>query len=84
MQWLVSFLMGIFFPVAVLPPLARLVALAFPPTWMVNGVRSALLGNRLFEKWYLTRPCWAHFCSFVPLFSTWVFRQWNRRGATRV
>ena len=37
MQWVVSFLMGIFFPVAVLPPLIQLVAKLFPPTWMVNG-----------------------------------------------
>lgn len=76
MQWLVSFLMGIFFPVAVLPPLVRLVALAFPPTWMVNGVRSALLGvGFFFEKWYLDLAVLGAFLLFAPLFSTWVFRR---------
>jgi ABC-2 type transport system permease protein len=76
MQWLVSFLMGIFFPLAVLPPLVRWVALAFPPTWMVNGVRSALLGvGFFFETWYLDLAVLGSFLLFVPWFSIWVFRQ---------
>jgi ABC-2 type transport system permease protein len=82
MQWLVSFLMGIFFPVAVLPPLARLLALAFPPTWMVNGVRAALLGvGFFFERWYLDLAVLGAFMLFAPLFSAWVFRQveWGLR-----
>jgi ABC-2 type transport system permease protein len=76
MQWLVSFLMGIFFPVAVLPPLVRALALAFPPTWMVNGVRSALLGvGFFFETWYQDLAVLGAFLLFAPVFSTWVFRQ---------
>jgi ABC-2 type transport system permease protein len=76
MQWLVSFLMGIFFPLTVLPLLVRWVALAFPPTWMVNGVRSALLGvGFFFETWYLDLAVLGSFLLFVPWFSVWVFRQ---------
>ena len=76
MQWLVSFLMGIFFPVAVLPPLAKVLALAFPPTWMVNGVRSALLGvGFFFETWYQDLAMLGVFLLFAPLFSVWVFRR---------
>lgn len=76
MQWLVSFLMGIFFPVAVLPPLVRALALAFPPTWMVNGVRSALLGvGFFFETWYQDLAMLGTFLLFAPLFSLWVFRR---------
>jgi ABC-2 type transport system permease protein len=76
MQWLVSFLMGIFFPLTVLPPMVRWVALAFPPTWMVNGVRSALLGvGFFFETWYLDLAVLGSFLLFVPWFSVWVFRQ---------
>jgi len=76
MQWVVSLLMGIFFPVAVLPPLVRAIAWLFPPTWMVNGVRSALLGvGFFFEKWYLdVAVLWA-FLMFMPLFSFWVFQR---------
>jgi ABC-2 type transport system permease protein len=76
MQWVVSFLMGIFFPVTVLPPFLRLVAQLFPPTWMVNGVRSSLLGVGYFlENWYLDMAMLWAFLLFAPLFSIWVFRR---------
>jgi ABC-2 type transport system permease protein len=76
MQWLVSFLMGIFFPVTVLPPFLRLIAQLFPPTWMVNGVRSSLLGVGYFlENWYLDMAILWAFLLFAPLFSIWVFRR---------
>jgi ABC-2 type transport system permease protein len=76
MQWVVSFLMGIFFPIAVLPPFLRLVAQLFPPTWMVNGVRSSLLGVGFFlENWYLDMAVLWAFLLFAPLFSIWVFRR---------
>jgi ABC-2 type transport system permease protein len=42
-QSVLSLAMGIYYPVAVLPPLARGVALLVPPTWMTNGMRAALL-----------------------------------------
>jgi ABC-2 type transport system permease protein len=76
MQWVVSFLMGIFFPVTVLPPFLRLVAQLFPPTWMVNGVRSSLLGVGYFlENWYLDMAMLWAFLLVAPLFSIWVFRR---------
>lgn len=74
MQWAVSFLMGIFFPVTVLPPAVRLAALLFPPTWMTNGVRSALLGvGFFFGQWYLDMAMLWVFMMAAPLFSIWVF-----------
>lgn len=76
MQWLVSFLMGIFFPIAVLPPAVRMVALLFPPTWMTNGVRSALLGvGFFFGSWYLDLAVLWMFMLFAPLFGYWVFNR---------
>lgn len=76
MQWLVSFLMGIFFPITVLPPILKLVALAFPPTWMVNGVRSALLGvGFFFEQWYFDMSVLWAFMFVAPLLSLWLFRR---------
>lgn len=76
MQWVVSLLMGIFFPVAVLPKFLRLVAQLFPPTWMINGVRSSLLGIGFFlEKWYLDMAVLWAFLFIAPLFSMWVFRR---------
>ncbi len=74
MQWGVSFLMGIFYPVAVLPPLVRVIALLFPPTWMTNGVRSALLGvGYFFGAWYLDLAVLWAFMFVAPLFGLWVF-----------
>ena len=74
MQWGVSFLMGIFFPVVVFPPALRLIALLFPPTWMTNGVRSALLGvGFFFQKWYLDLAVLWAFLLVAPFFGYWVF-----------
>ena len=79
MQWVVSFLMGIFFPVTVLPPFVRAIALAFPPTWMTNGVRSALLGvGFFFGQWYLDMAVLWAFMLIVPLFGFWVFNRVER------
>ena len=57
MQWAVSFLMGVFFPITIFPPLLKAIALLFPPTWMTNGVRSALLGIGFFPGQMVSRPC---------------------------
>jgi ABC-2 type transport system permease protein len=76
MQWVLSFLMGIFFPVAVLPPFLRFVALLFPPTWMTNGVRSALLGvGYFFGEWYLDFAVLWTFALLAPAFGFWLFRR---------
>jgi ABC-2 type transport system permease protein len=76
MQWVISFFMGIFFPIALLPPFLRSVALLFPPTWMISGVRSALLGiSFFFERWYFDLAVLWAFLLFTPLFSVWVFRR---------
>ncbi|MBL8058254.1 MAG: ABC transporter permease [Anaerolineales bacterium] len=79
MQWAVSFLMGLFYPVAALPPLLRAVALLFPPTWLTNGVRSALLGvGYFFGAWYLDMAVLWVFMLFAPLFGFWVFNRVER------
>lgn len=76
MQWGVTLLMGIFFPVTVLPPSLRAVAQLFPPTWMTNGVRSSLLGVGFFlERWYLDMAILWVFLLVTPLFGMWVFRR---------
>jgi ABC-2 type transport system permease protein len=76
MQWGVGFLMGTFYPIAVLPPLLRVVALLFPPTWMTNGVRSAILGiGYFFQHWYLDLAVLGIFVFIGPLFGLWVFRK---------
>jgi len=74
MQWGVSFLMGIFFPISVFPPMLRAIALLFPPTWMTNGVRSALLGvGYFFNNWYFDLAILWAFILITPFFGYWVF-----------
>jgi ABC-type polysaccharide/polyol phosphate export permease len=66
--------MGVFFPIAIFPPLLRVVSLLFPPTWMTNGVRSAILGlGFFFEKWYLDLAVLWSFMLVAPLLGFWVF-----------
>jgi ABC-2 type transport system permease protein len=84
MQWGISLLMGIFFPVAVFPPLMRALALAFPPTWMVNGVRSAMLGvGYFFGNWYMDFAVLWAFLLIAPLLGYWVFTGMERRVRSR-
>lgn len=74
MQWGVSFLMGVFFPIAIFPPAMKFIALLFPPTWMTNGVRSSLLGiGYFFETWYLDLAVLGVFLFIAPFFGYWVF-----------
>jgi ABC-2 type transport system permease protein len=74
MQWVVAFLMGVFFPIAILPSVFRFVALLFPPTWMTNGMRSAMLGlGYFFGTWYLDLAVLWVFLILAPLFGYYVF-----------
>jgi ABC-2 type transport system permease protein len=42
-QWLTTLLMGVYFPVSLLPAALRFTSLVFPPTWLTQGLRSTLL-----------------------------------------
>jgi ABC-2 type transport system permease protein len=75
MQWLVSFLMGVFFPIAVLPAFLQAIALIFPPTWMTNGVRAAMLEVAYFtSQWYVDLAVLWGFMLLAPLLGYRVFR----------
>jgi ABC-type polysaccharide/polyol phosphate export permease len=79
-QWSISFMMGIFFPIVFFPPLLRTAALLFPPTWMNNGVRAALLDVAwFFGTWYQDLAVLAAFCAVVPVLGYWVFLRTERR-----
>jgi ABC-type multidrug transport system permease subunit len=73
-QWVIGFLMGLYFPVAVFPPLLRAIALAFPPTWTNNGVRAAILGvGYFFESWYADLAMLGVFAVLAPLVGYRIF-----------
>jgi ABC-2 type transport system permease protein len=78
-QWVVSFLMGLFFPIAVFPVWLRVVALLFPPTWMNNGVRASLLGvGYFFQHWYFDLAMLGVFCVVTPWLGYWFFKRIER------
>jgi len=75
-QWGVSFLVGVYFPIHVLPRFFRVLALLFPPTWMIDSVRSAILGTGyFFQTWYLNLAVLWAFMLLVPLLSISVFHR---------
>jgi ABC-2 type transport system permease protein len=79
-QWMVSFLMGIYYPISVFPPFLRIAALLFPPTWMSNGVRASLLGvSFFFGTWYRDIAVLSAFCVIMPLVGYSVFLATERR-----
>ena len=83
MQWVVNFLMGVLFPITILPPFMRFLSLSFPPTWMTNGVRSAMLGTGyFFGEWYLDLAMLWVFMVISPLIGMAVFKsiEANVRG----
>lgn len=76
MQWVVNFLMGVFFPITVMPVAAQVVAKLFPPTWMTNGVRSAMLGvGYFFEEWYFDLAVLWFFMLAAPMLGVWAFKK---------
>lgn len=80
LQWVVSFFMGVFFPIAAFPPLLRYVALSFPPTWMAHGVRASLLDLAyFFGTWYFDLAILFVFAAVVPFLGYAVFLSTERR-----
>jgi ABC-2 type transport system permease protein len=84
-QSLLTLAMGIYYPVTVLPPLARALALLVPPTWMTNGMRAALLDTGyLLGAWPRDLAVLAAMCLVGPALAFGIFRRTERslqRGA---
>jgi ABC-2 type transport system permease protein len=49
-QWLTTLLAGVYFPIALFPLPLRLISLLFSPTWLTQGLRSALLDIPYFSN----------------------------------
>jgi ABC-2 type transport system permease protein len=43
-QWVITTLIGVYFPISLFPAALRAICLLFPPTWLTQALRSALLG----------------------------------------
>lgn len=78
-QWLATLLMGVYFPVALFPPALKIVSLLFPPTWLIQGLRSALLNIPYFgSSWLIDLAILAAFCLIAPLVGYIVFSRTER------
>ncbi len=84
-QALLTLGLGMYYPVAVLPPVARAIALLAPPTWMTNGMRAALLDTGYFlGTWPADLAVLAGMCLLGPPLAFAMFRRTERslqRGA---
>jgi ABC-2 type transport system permease protein len=76
LQWVIGFFMGMFFPVTILPAFIQLIAALLPPTWVVNGVRAAMLDTSyLLNGWYLDIAVLVAMWFIVPLLGFWLFER---------
>lgn len=74
LQWVIAFLMGMYFPVTVLPLFIRMIAALLPPTWVVNGVRASLLETSyLLDGWYLDIAILSAMWFIVPAIGFYIF-----------
>lgn len=74
--WSIAFLMGVYYPLTMLPPFFNALALLLPATWLVNGVRSAILGVGFFlGTWYYDFAVLLLLSLVVPIVSIWVFKR---------
>lgn len=79
-QWVLAFLMGIYFPVTLFPTGLRWVAMAFPPTLLNDAVRSTLLDiTSIYGPWYVVLALMFMAAWIVPLLGYEIFARTERR-----
>jgi len=80
-QWVIAFLMGIYYPITFFPGWMQYVAASFPPTIMNDGVRSAVLGigNLFGGEWWVPFAVLLTFSLIIPLLGYEIFLETERR-----
>ncbi len=78
--WGMAFLMGAFYPITIFPLGLQYIALAFPPTWLANGVRASILDVSYFlGAWYWDMGVLLAYSVIMPLIGIFVFVGVERR-----
>jgi ABC-2 type transport system permease protein len=73
-QWLSTLLIGIYFPITLLPITLQIAGYLFAPTWLTQGLRSSLLGTPYFTgSGWVDLAVLAVFCVVAPIIAYWVF-----------
>jgi ABC-2 type transport system permease protein len=80
-QWVVAFLMGIYYPISFFPTWMQYAAASFPPTVLNDGIRSSLLniGNLFGSEWWVPFALLCAFSLILPLLGYEIFLQTERR-----
>ena len=80
LQWVLAFLMGVFYPITLLPGYMQTVAGAFPPTVMTDGVRASILDiSYFYNSMYGSLAVLFAMALVVPLLGYQVFEITERR-----
>ena len=75
LQPVFAFLMGIFYPITILPELIKLIAIALPLTIATNDIRAAILNTQyVFDIW-IDLAFVGFFAIFWPLIGLVVFKR---------
>ena len=80
LQWILAFLMGVFYPITLLPGYMQAVAGTFPPTVMTDGVRASILNiSFIYQSAYGSLAVLCAMALVVPLLGYQVFEVTERR-----
>lgn len=80
LQWVLAFLMGVFYPIALLPGYMQVVAGLFPPTVMTDAVRASILDiGYFYGSEYGSLAVLFAMALVVPLLGYEVFERTERR-----
>ena len=73
-QWVITLLMGVYFPITLFPIVLKMISLLFPPTWLTQGLRSTLLGvPYLSNSWLMDLAVLLFFCVVGPILGYLIF-----------
>jgi ABC-2 type transport system permease protein len=79
-QWLLSLLIGIYFPLQALPAWLRWLAYLLPPAWLNNGARAAMLGLGFFlGRWEADLLLLAGLGLAYPVLARWAVERVSRQ-----
>ncbi|MEK6851441.1 MAG: ABC transporter permease [Candidatus Thermoplasmatota archaeon] len=80
LQWGLAFLMGVCYPIVLLPPFLRVLAGSFPPTVMTDAVRASILNiNYFYGSMYGSLAVLFAMAIVMPLLGYEVFEVTERR-----
>jgi ABC-2 type transport system permease protein len=78
-QLIITILIGAYFPISVFPTALKIISLLFPPTWLTQGLRSALLGIPYFSNsWFIDLTVLAFFCLAGPFLGYLAFSRMEK------